>query len=101
MIFETDFRDIMEIYICITIVAIFAGALSGIVGTGSSLILLPILINIFGPKSAMPIMAIAAIIGNISRIVTWWREVDWRATLVYSLPGIPAASMGEVDSNER
>ncbi|HHR5802519.1 hypothetical protein IR150_12830 [Providencia alcalifaciens] len=49
----------------------------------------------------MPIMAIAAIIGNISRIVTWWREVDWRATLVYSLPGIPAASMGEVDSNER
>src|SRR6201989_1422083 len=31
---------------------------------------------------------------NLSRILAWWREVDWRACAAYSIPGIPAASLG-------
>jgi len=84
----------MEIYICVALIAMLAGVLSGIVGTGSSLLLLPMMVSVFGPKLAIPIMGIAAILGNLSRIVAWWGEIDWRATLAYTLPGVPAASLG-------
>src|SRR5258707_14162971 len=31
---------------------------------------------------------------NLSRILPWWREVDWRACAAYSITGIPAAALG-------
>ncbi len=82
------------IYLFVMAVGLVAGTLSGIVGTGSSIMLLPVLAYAFGPKQAVPIMAIAAIMANASRIMAWWREVDWRACVVYSVTGIPAASLG-------
>src|SRR4029077_17221335 len=48
----------------------------------------------FGPKEAVPIMAVAAIMANAARIAAWWREVDWRACAAYSVTGIPAAVLG-------
>jgi hypothetical protein len=39
-------------------------------------------------------MAIAAVMANLSRVLAWWREVDWRACAAYSLAGIPAAALG-------
>jgi uncharacterized membrane protein YfcA len=75
-------------------VGLVAGTISGIVGTGSSIMLVPVLVYEYGPKQAIPIMAIAAIMANLSRILAWWREVDWRATAAYSVTGIPAAALG-------
>ena len=75
-------------------VGLVAGTISGIVGTGSSIMLLPVLVYEFGPKEAVPIMAVAAVMANLSRILAWWREVDWRATAAYSVTGIPAAALG-------
>jgi len=71
-----------------------AGTISGIVGTGSSIMLVPVLVYEFGPKEAVPIMAVAAVMANLSRIMAWWREVDWRACAAYSVTGIPAAALG-------
>src|SRR5260221_8849405 len=39
-------------------------------------------------------MAVAAVMANLSRILAWWREVDWRACAAYSITGIPAAALG-------
>ncbi|MBR1220522.1 sulfite exporter TauE/SafE family protein [Bradyrhizobium sp. U87765 SZCCT0131] len=75
-------------------VGLVAGTISGIVGTGSSIMLVPVLVYEFGPKEAVPIMAVAAIMANLSRILAWWREVDWRACAAYALPAIPAAVLG-------
>src|ERR1700754_2923538 len=75
-------------------VGLLAGTISGIVGTGSSIMLMPVLVFAYGPKQAVPIMAIAAVMANLSRILAWWREVDWRACAAYSIPGIPAAALG-------
>jgi uncharacterized membrane protein YfcA len=75
-------------------VGLIAGTISGIVGTGSSIMLMPILIYQYGPKQAVPIMAIAAVMANLSRILAWYREVDWRACAAYSVPAIPAAALG-------
>jgi uncharacterized protein len=78
----------------ISFVGLVAGTLSGVVGTGSSIMLMPVLVHQFGPKQAVPIMAVAAVMANFSRILAWWREVDWRACLAYSVTGIPAAVLG-------
>jgi uncharacterized protein len=56
--------------------------------------LIPVLVYQYGPKQAVPIMAIAAVMSNLSRILAWWREVDWRACAAYSVTGIPAAALG-------
>jgi uncharacterized membrane protein YfcA len=75
-------------------VGLAAGTISGIVGFGSSIMLMPVLVLAFGPLHAVPIMAIAAILANLSRIFIWWREVDWRAAAAYSVTGAPAAALG-------
>jgi hypothetical protein len=56
--------------------------------------LMPVLIYQYGPKQAVPIMAIAAVMSNLSRILAWYRDVDWRACAAYSVPAIPAAALG-------
>jgi uncharacterized membrane protein YfcA len=75
-------------------VGLVAGAISGIIGTGSSIMLLPLLVFTFGPKQAVPIMAVAAVMANVARVMAWWRLVDWRAFAAYSLPAVPAAALG-------
>jgi uncharacterized membrane protein YfcA len=69
----------MTIYIFVLTVGLIAGTLSGIVGTGASIMLLPILVFQFGPKQAVPIMAIAALMSNIGKVLAWWRDVNWKA----------------------
>ena len=56
--------------------------------------LMPVFVIAFGPLQAVPIMAIGAIMGNLSRIRVWWRDVDWRACAAYSVMGVPAAALG-------
>ncbi len=84
----------MAAYIFVLSVGLFAGMISGIIGTGSSIMLLPVLVYSFGPKQAMPIMAVAAVMSNLARVLAWWRVVDWRAFVAYALPGVPAAALG-------
>ena len=81
-------------FVFVLAVGLVAGTISGIVGTGSSIMLMPVLVYQYGPKQAVPIMAVAAVMANLSRILAWWREVDWRACAAYSIPGIPAAALG-------
>ena len=81
-------------YLLVLVVGLVSGAVSGIIGAGSSIMLLPVLVYQFGPKQAVPIMAIAALMSNIAKVMAWWREVDWRAFTAYSIPGVPAAALG-------
>jgi uncharacterized protein len=84
----------MASYAFVVLVGFVAGCVSGVIGTGSSIILLPVLVFTFGPKQAVPIMAIAAVMANFARVLAWWREVNWKAVAAYSIPGVPAAALG-------
>lgn len=84
----------MVSFLLVLVVGLVAGCLSGVIGTGSSLMLLPVLTYQFGPKHAVPVMAVAAVIANISRVVAWWKDIDWKAVLAYAAPGVPAAALG-------
>jgi uncharacterized membrane protein YfcA len=81
-------------YALVLAVGLVAGLVSGIVGTGATIILLPVLTLAFGPKAAIPIMAVVALMSNFAKITSWWREIDWRATAAYALGGIPGAALG-------
>ncbi len=82
------------IWIAILGLGLAAGTIGGIVGFGSSIMLMPALMLAFGPLEAVPIMAIAALLANISRVAVWWREVDWRANAFYCATAVPGAALG-------
>lgn len=81
-------------YLYISVIGLFAGTLAGIIGTGSSIILLPVLFYTLGAQMAVPVMAVAAVLANLGRVVIWWRQIHWPAVLAYSVTSIPAAMLG-------
>jgi uncharacterized protein len=81
-------------YLLVLVVGVAAGMLSGVIGTGSSMLLMPVLVMLFGPQHAVPIMAIAAVMGNLGKVLAWWREIDWRACGAYCVTAMPGAALG-------
>ena len=75
-------------------IGLLAGTLGGIVGFGTSIMLLSLLVVIFGPLEAVPMMAVTALMANFSRVAVSWREVDWKVCAAYGVPGIPCAALG-------
>ena len=53
---------------------------------------LPIAIRVTGRFH--DVGAFTADVANLSRIVVWWRDVDWRAVGAYSATGVPFAALG-------
>ena len=80
--------------LAVLLLGVAAGTLGGVIGFGSSIVLMPVLVILFGPREAVPIMAVAALLANASRALVWWREVDWRAFAAYSATGVPGAALG-------
>jgi uncharacterized membrane protein YfcA len=84
----------MTEYLLVLFIGVISGVVSGVIGTGASIMLLPALALCFGPKQAVPIMAVAAIVGNISRVILWRQDINWKAFFAYSVTGVPAAAFG-------
>jgi uncharacterized protein len=82
------------IWLAVLGLGLVAGTLSGIVGFGASIMLMPVMMLTFGPHEAVPIMAIAALMANLGRVLVWWREVDWRVNAYYCVTAVPAAALG-------
>jgi uncharacterized membrane protein YfcA len=82
------------IWLAVLALGLASGTLSGIVGFGASIMLMPVLMLAFGPHEAVPIMAIAALLANLARVLVWWREIDWRANAYYCITAVPCAALG-------
>jgi uncharacterized protein len=81
-------------WLAVLALGLAAGTLSGIVGFGASIMLMPALMLAFGAHEAVPIMAMAGLLANLSRVLVWWREIDWRANLYYCVSAVPMAALG-------
>ena len=81
-----------------------AGVLGGVIGFGTTIILMPALVYFYGPIQAIPVIALVATVANLSRIFLWWSVIQWRVCFVYSLTAIPFTVLGVntlVQLNER
>ena len=79
--------------LCLFFLALGAGVLSGVVGTGSSLIMLPVRHAVRATDRGT-CDGDCVLFGNIGRVIAWWHEIRWRPVLAYSLAGVPAAVLG-------
>jgi uncharacterized membrane protein YfcA len=74
--------------------AFLASTLAAVAGFGGAAVLLPMLVLVFGVRDAIPILTVAQLIGNLSRVWFNHREVDLPVVGWFALGGVPAALIG-------
>ena len=62
--------------IVLSIVGVVAGLLSGSVGFGGGMILLPVITYFYGVEVAVPVSTIAQLISNLSRVGMGWKSIE-------------------------
>jgi uncharacterized protein len=75
-------------------VAFVAATLAAVTGFGGAAVLLPVLVWSFGVREAIPILTVAQLIGNGSRVWFNRRELDLPVVGWFSLGGVPLALLG-------
>ena len=75
-------------------VAFVAATLAAISGFGGAAVLLPVLVVTFGVRDAIPILTLAQLAGNGSRVWFNRREVAWKVVGWFALGGVPLAVAG-------
>ena len=78
----------------LALVAFIAALLAAVTGFGGAAVLLPMLVFVFGVREAIPILTVAQLIGNASRVWFNRRELDWRVVGWFALGGVPMALLG-------
>jgi uncharacterized protein len=81
-------------WLLLTFAALIASTLAGVTGFGGAAVLLPVLIVVFGVRDAIPVLTVAQLIGNGSRV--WFNrgELDWRVVGWFAVGGVPFALLG-------
>jgi uncharacterized membrane protein YfcA len=74
--------------------AFVAAALAAVTGFGGAALLLPILVLVFGPRDAVPILTVAQLVGNASRVWFNRRQVSGPVVCWFAIGGVPAAFLG-------
>lgn len=80
----------------LAVVGIVAGAVAGVIGFGSAVLLLPVCNAVFEPLPSVGILTVAALIGNLSRAALWHKDVAWGVVWRYWAGGIPLAILGSL-----
>lgn len=78
----------------LAVVAFVAATLAAVSGFGSAAVLLPVLVAFFGVRQAIPILTVAQLIGNASRVWFNRRELDWTVVAWFALGAVPFALAG-------
>lgn len=84
----------MEHYLIAAGTAFVAATLAGVTGFGGAAVLLPVLVAFFGVRAAIPILTVAQLIGNGSRVWFNRREVDWRLVGWFAIGALPCGVLG-------
>ena len=81
-------------WIILAVVALVASTLAAVTGFGGAAILLPALVVIFGVRAAVPILTVAQLIGNGSRVWFNRKELHWRVVGWFAIGAVPFALVG-------
>lgn len=76
------------------IASFIAASISGAAGFGGALLLLPLLVATVGVAHAVPLLTIAQLIGNLSRVGFGFSQIHWRPVALFLLGAIPLSLLG-------
>jgi len=76
--------------------ALVASTLAAVAGFGGAAVLLPALVAMFGVRDAIPILTVAQLVGNGSRVWFNRRELDVPVVGWFALGAVPLALVGGV-----
>jgi uncharacterized membrane protein YfcA len=91
-------------WLAVALVAFAASILGGLAGYGTGLVLPVVLGPVVGVAHVVPVMALAMVLNNGSRVAAFWRDVQWphvRRMLLLGLPACVAGSYGFTLLDER
>jgi len=76
--------------------ALAASTLAAVAGFGGAAVMLPVLVWAFGIRDAVPILTIAQLMGNLSRV--WFNRTELSFPVVkrFGLGAVPAAIVGGI-----
>jgi uncharacterized protein len=81
--------------VALLLIGAFAAAMiSGAAGFGGALLLLPLLTRTVGIEQAVPMLTVAQLVGNMTRLGLGWRVVHWRPAGLFLATAVPAAAVG-------
>jgi uncharacterized membrane protein YfcA len=81
-------------WLLLGVVAFVAATLAAVTGFGGAAVLLPVLVLRFGVREAVPILTVAQLIGNASRVWFNRHELDLPVVAWFTLGAVPAAVVG-------
>lgn len=80
--------------VLIALTALVASTLAAVSGFGGAAVLLPVLTLAYGIRLAVPILTVAQLIGNASRVYFNRTELNWPVVGWFALGGVPMALVG-------
>ena len=86
-------------YLVLLAASFIAALISGAAGFGGSLLLLPVVTAYVGAQVAVPVLTLAQLIGNLSRMGTGIRQIEWPAVGWFCLGALPLAALGAAGFN--
>ena len=81
-------------WVILVLAALLASTLAAVAGFGGAAVLLPAIVAVFGIREAVPILTVAQLIGNASRVWFNRAEVNWRVVGWFALGAVPFALLG-------
>lgn len=84
----------IEPWLLIFCAALSASIVAAIAGTGGGIILLPVLVSVFGVREAVPMYAVAQLIGNLSRVALNRPLIKLPVVFWFCIGAIPFSILG-------
>lgn len=84
-------------YVALSLIGVFAGLLSGLLGVGGGGVISPLMLMLgFNPKKITAITAFVVPFSSFSGFLTYWAmgSVDWRLLVIVSTSGFIGATLG-------
>lgn len=81
-------------YVMVFGAALFASMLAGIGGFGGGFLVVIVLTPLLGAKAVIPMMAVFALFGNVSRLFFYYRDINWKIGSQFIAASLPGVAVG-------
>ncbi|MCC6178972.1 MAG: TSUP family transporter [Chloroflexi bacterium] len=78
----------------LTLTAVAASVVAAVARFGGAVVLLPVLVWVFGARDAVPILTVAQVVGNLSRVYFNRRELASPAARWLAVGSFPSSVIG-------